>query len=48
MNGLNQTLHVHSARHRGRGTDADPHAIELVAAPDNKAVREDLPLAPWS
>ena len=30
------------------GTDADPHVIELRAAPDNKVAREDLPLAPWS
>ena len=32
----------------GPGTDADPHVIELQAAPDNKAASEDLPLAPWS
>ena len=32
----------------GAGTDADPHVIEMLAAPDNKAAREDLPLAPWS
>jgi hypothetical protein len=30
------------------GTSADPHVIELLAAPDNKAVSEHLPLAPWS
>jgi hypothetical protein len=30
------------------GTDADPHVIELMAAADNKAEPEDLPLAPWS
>ena len=30
------------------GTAADPHVIELQAAVDNKAEREDLPLAPWS
>ena len=30
------------------GTTADPHVIELLAAVDNKAEREDLPLAPWS
>ena len=30
------------------GTVAAPHEIELLAAVDNKAEREDLPLAPWS
>jgi hypothetical protein len=30
------------------GSDAEPHVIELVAAVDNKAEPEDLPLAPWS
>ena len=30
------------------GTAAAPHEIELLAAVDNKAEREDLPLAPWS
>ena len=30
------------------GTVADPHVIELLAAVDNKAEPEDLPLAPWS
>ena len=30
------------------GTIAAPHEIELLAAVDNKAEREDLPLAPWS
>ena len=30
------------------GTAADPHIIELSAAPDNKAAPEDLALAPWS
>ena len=30
------------------GTDAAPHEIELLAAVDNKAEPEDLPLAPWS
>eukprot|EP01043_Picozoa_sp_COSAG02_P020094 COSAG02_NODE_983_length_15470_cov_4.269924_8_plen_79_part_00 len=30
------------------GTNADPHVIEIQAAPDNKAAREDLDLAPWS
>ena len=30
------------------GTDAEPHVIELLAAVDNKAEPEDLPLAPWS
>jgi phage tail protein X len=30
------------------GTVDDPHAIELMAAVDNKAASEDLPLAPWS
>jgi len=30
------------------GTAAEPHVIELLAAVDNKAEREDLPLAPWS
>jgi hypothetical protein len=30
------------------GTGADPHKIELRAAPDNRAEPEDLPLAPWS
>jgi hypothetical protein len=30
------------------GTAGDPHVIELRAAPDNKGVPEDLPLAPWS
>ena len=30
------------------GTAADPHIIELSAAPDNKAAPEDLHLAPWS
>ena len=32
----------------GAGTAAEPHIIELRAAPDNKAAPEDLPLAPWS
>ena len=32
----------------GAGTAAAPHEIELLAAVDNKAEREDLPLAPWS
>ena len=32
----------------GAGTVADPHVIELQAAPDNKGPSEDLPLAPWS
>ena len=31
-----------------RGTDTNPHIVELLAAVDNKEVREDLPLAPWS
>ena len=30
------------------GTVAAPHEIELLAAVDNKAEPEDLPLAPWS
>jgi hypothetical protein len=30
------------------GTDADPHLIELQAAPDNIGPSEKLPLAPWS
>ena len=30
------------------GTDADPHLIELAAAPDNKLAANDLPLAPWT
>ena len=30
------------------GTTADPHVIELLAAVDNKAEPEGLPLAPWS
>ena len=30
------------------GTAADPHVIELAAAPDNKGPSEKLPLAPWS
>ena len=30
------------------GTDADPHLIELLAAPDNIGPSEKLPLAPWS
>ena len=30
------------------GTAAAPHEIELLAAVDNKAEPEDLPLAPWS
>ena len=30
------------------GTVAQPHVIELLAAVDNKAEPEDLPLAPWS
>ena len=30
------------------GTTAEPHEIELLAAVDNKAEPEDLPLAPWS
>jgi hypothetical protein len=38
---------VRSARW-GAGTVADPHVIELQAAPDNKGPSEDLPLAPWS
>ena len=29
------------------GTYASPHRIELLAAVDNKKVREDLRLAPW-
>ena len=29
------------------GTTAEPHEIELLAAVDNKAEPEDLPLAPW-
>jgi hypothetical protein len=32
----------------GAGTNADPHVIEIRAASDNKAAREDLDLAPWS
>ena len=32
----------------GDGTAADPHVIELAAAPDNKGPSEHLPLAPWS
>ena len=32
----------------GAGTVVAPHEIELLAAVDNKAEREDLPLAPWS
>ena len=32
----------------GAGTAAAPHEIELLAAVDNKAEPEDLPLAPWS
>ena len=32
----------------GAGTDEDPHVVELLAAPDNKAEPEDLELAPWS
>ena len=38
---------VLSARWRA-GTTAEPHEIELLAAVDNKAEPEDLPLAPWS
>jgi hypothetical protein len=38
---------VRSAEWRA-GSDAEPHIIELVAAADNKAEPEDLPLAPWS
>ena len=30
------------------GTTADPHVIELLAAVDNKAESQTLPLAPWS
>ena len=30
------------------GTASNPHVIELMAAVDNKAEREDLPFAPWS
>lgn len=30
------------------GTTADPHVIELLAAVDNRAEQERLPLAPWS
>jgi hypothetical protein len=30
------------------GTNASPHVIELLAAPDNREAPEDLPLAPWS
>lgn len=33
---------------RNAGTAVDPHVVELMAAPDNKAVSESLPLAPWS
>jgi hypothetical protein len=38
---------VRKALWRG-GTNADPHVIELAAAPDNKLALESLPLAPWS
>jgi hypothetical protein len=38
---------VISARWRA-GTVADPHVIELHAAPDNIGPSEELPLAPWS
>ena len=31
----------------GAGTTADPHEMELMAAADNKAESELLPLAPW-
>ena len=30
------------------GTVADPHVIELLAAPDNRGEPLDLQLAPWS
>ena len=30
------------------GTVAEPHQLELLAAVDNKAEPEELPLAPWS
>ena len=30
------------------GTVAEPHAVEILAAADNKEAAEDLPLAPWS
>jgi hypothetical protein len=29
------------------GDTLNPHVIELDAAPDNKEVPEDVPLAPW-
>lgn len=29
------------------GDTADPHVIDLDAAPDNMEVPEDVPLAPW-
>lgn len=32
----------------GVGTNEDPHMVELAAAPDNRTVREDLDLAPYS
>ena len=38
---------VLSAKWRA-GTVAEPHVVELLAAVDNKAEPEDLPLAPWS
>jgi hypothetical protein len=31
----------------GAGTSSDPHQVELLAAVDNKAESELLPLAPW-
>jgi hypothetical protein len=41
------TFHVLSASWNA-GTNAAPHEITLLAAVDNKAEPEDLPLAPWS
>ena len=38
---------VISAKWRA-GTNADPHVVELAAAPDNVGPSEKLPLAPWS
>jgi hypothetical protein len=46
-NGTDSAFTVHSAKWAA-GTNADPHVIEIQAAPDNKVAREDLDLAPWS
>ena len=41
-------MSLRAGRGVGAGTTAEPHEIELLAAVDNKAEPEALPLAPWS